>query len=155
MGKYDPLGRHLVEAARSGEHVVTMTFGEVDRLVGGLPPSCSRRQWWANNSQVQALVWRKAGWHVDKVDLDTRWVRFVRGGVGGSYANRGYVSARQSTVPSQTELMPLGEQVDVRVHFEWLDAGQVVLDSSGPCSALSLENQASIAHALGSIGGGP
>lgn len=144
MGKYDPLGRHLVEAARSGEQVVTMTFGEVDRLVDGLPPSSSRRQWWANNSQVQSLAWHEAGWHVDKVDLDARLVLFTRGGIGGSYADRRYTPATKSAEAARADFTPLGEQVDVHVRFEWLDAGQVVLDSSSRPLFCALPGEAGI-----------
>jgi hypothetical protein len=130
VSKYEPLGRHLADAAANGEHMVTLSFGEIERIVGALPPSASRRQWWANNSHGQALVWREAGWHVDKVEIDARRVWFARGRVGGTYADRGYVPATTRPLAPRVELAPLDERVDVRVRFEWLDAGRVVLDAN-------------------------
>ena len=67
-----------------------LQFDHIADLVGGLPPSASAlRTWWANNSQVQALAWREAGFHVETVSLDRRRVRFAAGQVGGSYHDRG------------------------------------------------------------------
>ncbi len=59
-GKYAPLQEALRSAAERGQSVVDLGFDEVGRLVGGLPSSSAVRQWWANNSQVQALAWRAA-----------------------------------------------------------------------------------------------
>jgi hypothetical protein len=70
---------------------VTMTFRDVAALVGGLPPTAYRlRQWWGNDSKVQARAWRSAGWHVDEhgVDFNAQTVRFARGKVGGTRARR-------------------------------------------------------------------
>ena len=61
VAKYDPLARFLEELPR-GQLVVTLSFADVARLVGGLPPSAYRlRQWWANDSKVEARAWRSAG----------------------------------------------------------------------------------------------
>jgi hypothetical protein len=90
MGKYDPLAAHLSRIP-AHEAAVTMTFREVSALVGGLPPTAYRlRQWWANDSKVEARAWRAAGWHVDEggVDFNAQTVRFARGKVGGTRARR-------------------------------------------------------------------
>jgi hypothetical protein len=59
--KYEPLSRHLRTAPRP----VSMTFAEISRLVGGLPPSAYRyREWWANDHggrHVQAHAWLEFG----------------------------------------------------------------------------------------------
>src|SRR5215217_6341635 len=87
--KYDPLREHLAAAASRGHSAVDMDFAQVADLVGGLPPTAyERRQWWSNDSKVQAQAWRAAGWHVDMVSLDHRRVRFTPGQVGGTYAAR-------------------------------------------------------------------
>jgi hypothetical protein len=68
-----------------------MRFAEVADIVKGLPASAYRlRQWWANDSKVQARAWRSAGWHVDTlgVDFNAQTVRFARGKVGGSMDRR-------------------------------------------------------------------
>jgi hypothetical protein len=55
--KYDPLTEALRAAAARGQDTVEMSLRQVADLVGGLPASSERRQWWANSSQVQALAW--------------------------------------------------------------------------------------------------
>jgi hypothetical protein len=80
MSKYQPLAKHL-EA--QGSAVVTITFAEIDRLLGDpLPPSARQyRPWWANEregSHVQARAWLDAGWKVDAVDLSEERVTFRR-----------------------------------------------------------------------------
>lgn len=90
MTKYDPLADHLRQVP-SNVLTMTMAFAEVGALVGGLPPSALRlRQWWANDSKVEARAWRSAGWHVDSngVDFNAQTVRFARGKVGGTRARR-------------------------------------------------------------------
>lgn len=88
MAKYDPLTAHLA-ALPPQEARVEMRFGDVERLVGGLPASArTYRPWWGNSSHVQARAWRAAGWHVQEVHLAEGRVVFARGSVGGSYAAR-------------------------------------------------------------------
>ncbi len=90
MAKYDALADYL-RRVPANEHTVTLSFAQVDRIVGGLPPSAYNiRQWWGNDSKVEALAWRSAGWHVDRngVDLNACVVRFARGKVGGTRARR-------------------------------------------------------------------
>lgn len=46
--KYDPL---KAELSRRGSAMVAMSITEIDRLVGGLPPSAYQYQaWWANEA---------------------------------------------------------------------------------------------------------
>jgi hypothetical protein len=90
VGKYDPLADYLASRPAS-QSAVTMSFAQVADLVGGLPRSAYEyREWWANDSKVEARAWRSAGWHVDRygVDLGARMVRFARGRVGGTRARR-------------------------------------------------------------------
>jgi hypothetical protein len=90
MAKYDPLRDRL---ARDPGGAVSLTFEEIADLVGGLPNSAyNLRNWWANNSLVQALAWRAAGWHVESVALTSRRVTFARGAVGGSYHDNGRIA---------------------------------------------------------------
>jgi hypothetical protein len=90
MAKYDPLAAYLNDVPMS-QATVTMTFSQVAAIVGGLPPSAyALRQWWANDSKVEARAWRSAGWHVDSegVEFGSQTVRFARGKVGGTMARR-------------------------------------------------------------------
>ena len=153
-GKYEPLASHL-SALPSDQTVIELTFAEVDRIVGGLPASArTLRPWWANSSHGQALAWRSAGWHVDKVDFANRRVRFARGRVGGTRADR--LNASRSPAPAPWRLDPpsvsappavsLPEAVDqvtiaastaapgavdVSVRFSWRQLGRVTLDAAG------------------------
>jgi hypothetical protein len=84
MGKYDPL-RDYLASNEAGD--VTMTFAEVERLVGPLPASARlRRSWWANDAKVEAQAWRAADRRVRSVDLAAERVVFDRGAVAGSRA---------------------------------------------------------------------
>lgn len=84
MGKYEALAAFL-DRLPADKRTVTMTFREVADLVGGLPPTAYKlRQWWANDSKVEARAWRSVGWHVDErgLDLNAQTVRFAREGRG-------------------------------------------------------------------------
>lgn len=88
MAKYDALAKY-VAAIPSTQQTKTMSFAQIADLVGGLPPTAYRlRQFWANDSKVEARAWRSAGWHVDEagVDFSAETVRFARGKVGGTRA---------------------------------------------------------------------
>jgi hypothetical protein len=144
-GKYEPLTRALTLAAGQGRGTVELRFDEVAELVGGLPESAGIRQWWANGSQVQALAWRAAGFHVDQVYLDRRLVRFVRGQRGGSHQDRGTVAPGKTEPASTVAGVPLtGGVVDVRVRLEWLGHGAVVLDTSGKLSFPTMPRSAGL-----------
>lgn len=145
-GKYIPLTTALREAASRDQQTVDMDFDEIASLVGGLPPTArSTRQWWANNSQTQALAWREAGYHVDAVAFDRGRVRFVSGTVGGSYHDRGrrhpdeQAGGVEATGTAASALVhlppadrtPVDAPVDVRVVMQWTDAGRVELDGAG------------------------
>jgi hypothetical protein len=77
MGKYDPLRRYL---ERHRHEDLTLSFEELEQLVGQLPPSAHQhRAWWANTrSHPNAVAWLDAGWSLADVDLGTRRVRFRR-----------------------------------------------------------------------------
>lgn len=114
-----------------------MSFGEIDRLVRGLPASAHQhRALWANNSHAHALSWRDAGFHVEQVYLDRGRVRFARGARGGTRHDR----ATQAQPRPVAAVLPVTvarpamaeeQQVDVRVVLRWRPAGPVVLDHGG------------------------
>jgi hypothetical protein len=86
MAKYDPLARLL----RRSEPPLTLTFAELDALIGGLPASAREHpSWWGNTvneSHVHANAWVASGW-LAHADLQNEVVRFVKGevqrGTGG------------------------------------------------------------------------
>ncbi|OIQ84596.1 hypothetical protein GALL_335810 [mine drainage metagenome] len=98
--KYDPLRNHLQVVADRGDVTCDLDFDQIAALVDGLPPSAyGRRQWWANDSKVEAQAWRSAGWHVESVSLDRHRVRFAVGKVGGTSTAR-EARERAAQVPS-------------------------------------------------------
>jgi hypothetical protein len=89
MSKYATLRDWL---RQSGRAKVRMSFDQLDDLVpGGLPPSAHRHDaWWNNESgpgsthSQSRLGWMAAGYHVERVDRDRRYVIFASGvGVTG------------------------------------------------------------------------
>ena len=83
--KYDPLASALTA---SSPQTVTMTFAELDDLVGGLPPGArGDRTWWGNTthpSRSQARAWIGAGYRVGEVELKVAvtFVSIDQNGVG-------------------------------------------------------------------------
>lgn len=84
MSKYDPLYRFLQDIqVNVGEK--TITFSEMERILGFKLPKSAYvyRQWWANSTSPQqhphAQSWLAAGWTVDTVNQQDKWVRFRRG----------------------------------------------------------------------------
>ena len=79
MAKYDPISEFL----RGATSPVTLKFAELDRLVGGLPPSArNHRSWWGNTHHemhVHAKAWVSVGWVVADLDLHAERVTFARG----------------------------------------------------------------------------
>lgn len=78
MGKYEPLRRFL--ASRHTE-TVTMTFAEIEKLLGfKLPPSHRYRAWWSNNgfNNVMTQEWIEAGYRTEQVDIAGRKLVFRR-----------------------------------------------------------------------------
>jgi hypothetical protein len=76
VAKYDPLRAWLATAPRP----VEVSFDQIDKMIGGLPPSAYLyRAWWANErvgQHVRARAWMKPGRPVVGVDLRTKKVRF-------------------------------------------------------------------------------
>ena len=83
MSKYGPL-KQFLESLSPSESDRTLSFGEVERILGArLPPSAyTHRAWWSNQSSPaghpHAQAWLAAGWKVDSVSFPDRWVRFRR-----------------------------------------------------------------------------
>src|SRR5262249_16410955 len=78
MTKYAPLGDYLRKQRGSQ---VRMTFGQIERLIGGkLPASQHNRAWWSNNpfNNVMTKVWLDAGFVTDQAHIEGRHLVFPR-----------------------------------------------------------------------------
>lgn len=83
--KYEPL-IDFFRAMKSTENTMTLTFRQIEQLIGApLPTSAyEHRPWWANQSDAsnrpQARAWMSAGFSVGAVHQQrgNGWVRFDR-----------------------------------------------------------------------------
>jgi hypothetical protein len=117
VGKYDPL-RDYLSARSDALPQLTLTFSDVEALVGALPDSArTHPAWWANDSRPEANSWCDAGWRVLAVDQAAERVVFARGAVGGrrrdARAATATVAPRQPSEP-RTEQPSDGDAVRVR-----------------------------------------
>ncbi len=83
-GKYAPLEHYLRELPVN-QREVTLGFEQIERILNNkLPPSAYEYQaWWANEKEgnhVNARSWSNAGWKVDEVNFNEKWVKLVRAG---------------------------------------------------------------------------
>lgn len=80
MSKYAPLAAFLQAQTQES---VTLSFAQIDELVGGLPPSAREHHpWWGNSRTADthswAHLWIAAGWERGDLDLVGQTVTFVR-----------------------------------------------------------------------------
>lgn len=83
MAKYDPLTAFL-QGQPADKDRVELSFQRLEEILGAaLPPSARYdRTWWGNTvhpTRVQAHAWLNAVWTVQRVELGTKSVTFVRG----------------------------------------------------------------------------
>src|SRR6185436_4093498 len=78
MTKYERLGTFL---RNKGGELVSMTFAEIERVVGTkLPKSQKHQAWWSNSTSnnVMTQVWLDAGYRTEQVDVTGRKLVFRR-----------------------------------------------------------------------------
>jgi len=78
MSKYDSLGAFL---RQQNKEQVSMTFTEIERVIGRPLPKSQRYQaWWSNSTtnNVMTQVWLDAGYRTEQVDTVQRRLVFRR-----------------------------------------------------------------------------
>ena len=80
MSKYGPLADYL---KRSKVATVTLTFAQIEQLVGPLPPSAQHGWWWANMPRAEsqrshAREWIGAGYRAHTPDFRAGTVTFEK-----------------------------------------------------------------------------
>ena len=121
--RYEALTEELMGRT---EPVVTLTFAELDRLVGGLPRSARTYQaWWPNTrtGQPHSRFWLDAGRRA-KPDFNAERVAFEIGGASAPRQNR------TSSTRAPVSLKPTGDVEAGTIRLEWLNAGTITLDRS-------------------------
>ncbi len=81
-GKYTPLETFL-GALSLAEREVKLSFDRIEVIIKSkLPVSANEMSWWEHETEgnhVNARAWANAGWRVGTVNLQGKWVWFVRG----------------------------------------------------------------------------
>ena len=81
-GKYTPLENHLRDLPAS-QREVTLGFEQIEEILNNkLPASAYEDQrWWEHETEgnrVNTRAWANAGWKVASLDVNKKWVKFVR-----------------------------------------------------------------------------
>lgn len=74
--KYYPLFEYLKQQPDSG--LLELSFTEIEEIIDNqLPASALKtRAWWANSPTTQGHTWQEAGWLIDDVDFENKFVVF-------------------------------------------------------------------------------
>jgi hypothetical protein len=83
-GKYTPLETYLRDLPK-GQREVTLRFEQVESILHAqLPESAyESRAWWEHEKEgnhVNTRAWTNAGWKMESLDVNAKWVKFVRAG---------------------------------------------------------------------------
>jgi hypothetical protein len=89
-GKYTPLENYLRELP-SSQQEVRLGFERIEGILNNKLPSSAfeDQRWWEHEKEgnhVNTRAWANAGWKVDEVNVNERWVKLVRAAAMGSGA---------------------------------------------------------------------
>jgi hypothetical protein len=81
-GKYTPLEKYLSDLPESTREI-TLTFEQIEKILAGKLPSSAYedQRWWEHETEGNhrnTRSWSNAGWMVDSLDVNAKWVKFVR-----------------------------------------------------------------------------
>ena len=81
-GKYTPLEKYLRELPES-QSEVTLRFEQIEGILNSkLPASAYEdRRWWdyeTEGNHVNARAWATAGWKIESLDVNAKWVMLIR-----------------------------------------------------------------------------
>lgn len=74
--KYYPLFEYLGRQPDTG--LIELSFSEIEAILGKPLPATAlaTRAWWANSATPHGQAWQDAGWLVDDVDFENKYVVF-------------------------------------------------------------------------------
>ncbi|MFQ5800635.1 MAG: hypothetical protein ACE5HH_02800, partial [Candidatus Hydrothermarchaeales archaeon] len=81
MGKYDQLAIHLSKLKNDGTDMVTLSFQEIENILGFILPQSARDHsaWWGNNKKGHShAIWLDVGFKAYNANLSTERVTFVK-----------------------------------------------------------------------------
>ena len=82
--KYTPLENYL-RSLPDSQMEATLSFDQIEKILKfSLPASAYEdRRWWDHATEanhVSARAWANAGWKIESLDVDAKWVKLVRVG---------------------------------------------------------------------------
>jgi len=83
-GKYTAL-EHYLHDLPATQKEVKLSFDQIERILNSKLPSSAYedRRWWDHETEgnhVTKRSWSSAGWKVESLDLNAKWVKVVRVG---------------------------------------------------------------------------
>jgi hypothetical protein len=90
-GKYTPLEHYLRDLPES-QREVTLRFEQIEKILNDQLPSSAYedRRWWNHKKEgnhVNARSWSNAGWKIESLDVNKKWVKLIRAEVGNDRNN--------------------------------------------------------------------
>ena len=81
-GKYAPFENYLRDLPKSQKEVV-LRFEQIEEILKSKLPSSAYedRRWWDHETEgnhVNKRAWANAGWQVESLDVNKKWVKLVR-----------------------------------------------------------------------------
>jgi hypothetical protein len=81
-GKYTPLENYLREL-RESQRGLTLSFEQIEGILNSKLPSSAYedRRWWDHETEanhVNKRAWANAGWKIEGLDVNKKWVKLVR-----------------------------------------------------------------------------
>jgi hypothetical protein len=83
-GKYSPLENYLRNLPITQKEV-TLLFEQIEKILNSKLPSSAYedRRWWDHEKEgnhVNKRAWANAGWEIERLDVNKKWVKLVRAG---------------------------------------------------------------------------
>ena len=81
-GKYTPLEYYLSNLPENQKEV-TLRFEQIEKIISSKLPSSAYedRRWWDHEKEgnhVNGRSWSNAGWKIESLDVNEKWVKLVR-----------------------------------------------------------------------------
>jgi len=81
-GKYTPLENYLRDLPKN-QREVTFGFEQIEQILNAKLPSSAYedRRWWDHETEgnhVNKRAWANVGWKIENLDVNKKWVKFVR-----------------------------------------------------------------------------
>jgi len=82
ISKYSPLENYL-SSRPENQREVTLGFEQIEGILNNKLPSSAYedQRWWEHETEgnhVNTRAWTNAGWKVESLDVNAKWVKLVR-----------------------------------------------------------------------------